>query len=92
MVALDLQHNKKVFYLPIDVFETYPDLQAYAANDCSVKKVNRRNFMQLTKMLVIWLTRNLIEKIPSDTFEDLTLLVELQLRKNLSILIEFFLI
>lgn len=38
--------------------------------------------MNLKKMLVMWLTNNQIEKIPSDTFDDLTSLVELQLSKK----------
>lgn len=38
--------------------------------------------MNLKKMVVIWLTKNEIEKIPSDAFDDLTSMMELGLSEN----------
>lgn len=85
MVGLDFHSNKKVFYLPIDVHEIFPGLQVYSASHCSIKKITRRNFMQLKKMKVIWLTGNQIERISSDAFDDLTAMVELQMSEKVKV-------
>lgn len=74
--------NKKISFLPVRVDETFPNLIAYSAADCSLTSVSRINFKNLKKMKTLNLRNNQIVKVKSDTFEDLTLLEVLWLGKT----------
>lgn len=77
------QLNKKISYLPSQLHEIFPNLIALTAHRCSVKAVTRENFRNLNKLKGLWLSYNQIEKIYSDTFEDLISLETLDLSENL---------
>lgn len=64
--------NKKIFYLPTNVDEVFPALTWYRAFDCSIKSVTKENFMNLIKLIYLDLGSNRIERIESNTFDDLT--------------------
>lgn len=80
--ALILNHNKKIKFLPVDVPNTYPELQIYSALNCSIRTISKENFKGMSKLVILWLSYNRIEKINSNTFEDLTSMTELYLGKS----------
>lgn len=80
--ALWINSGKNIWFLPVRVAETYPNLIGYAANSCSVTKISKKNFEGLEKVKALWLTSNQIEKIPSDTFDDLISLEFVDLDQN----------
>jgi hypothetical protein len=69
--SLNFSGNKKIRFLPILVADKYPDLLLYDASGCSLKEVTKQNFEGLSKLKALFLNKNEIEKINSDTFEDL---------------------
>lgn len=83
LLGLWLGVNEKTVFLPIKVNENFPNLIAYAATECSIKTIERKNFEKLNKLKVVRLEINQIEKISSDTFEDLLSLEYLYLCKFL---------
>lgn len=84
MAGLIFNENKKIFYLPIDVHKKYPNLIIYVPAGCSLMSISRENFRNLGRLKMLWLSGNLIEKINSDTFEDLKSLEELHLSELIS--------
>jgi hypothetical protein len=83
--ALRLQDNKKIFFLPEKVSESFPELLSYSADACSLTIVSKRNFKGLSKLRHLGLSLNQIKKIDSDTFEGLVSLEKIFLRKNFSL-------
>lgn len=81
IAAIQLARNKKIFFLPEKVNEKFPNLVLYSANECSIKEISKVNFKGMKLLKSLYLYHNFIEKIPSDTFEDLNSLKELELRK-----------
>lgn len=79
LYGLWLGVNEKTVFLPIKVNENFPNLIAYAATECSIKTIEKKNFEKLNKLKVVRLEINQIEKISSDTFEDLASLEYLYL-------------
>lgn len=78
--GLVLYYNKKIFHLPIQVDETFPNLLAYTAHDCgNIKQVSKKHFRGLTKLKFLSLEENQIELIMSETFDELTSLEVLRL-------------
>lgn len=71
ILALSFYTNKKIQYLPVKVAESFPNLIAYGADNTSVKEISKENFKGLTKLRTLGLIGTEIEKIYSDTFEDL---------------------
>lgn len=71
--------NKKITFMPIEVAQSFPKLLGYSTYDCSVKEVSQENLKGLRKLKKLWLGENQIEKIPSNTLEDLVELEFLQL-------------
>jgi hypothetical protein len=80
--GLRFDENKKIHYLPENVSDVFLSINAYSAGDCSVREISKRNFLGMFNMKVLYLYDNLIEVIPNDTFEDLTELLLLWLRKK----------
>jgi hypothetical protein len=69
--GLDLSNNLKMFYLPENVGESFPNLIGYSVQRCSVKHVLKLNFNGLKKVKELLLTYNQIEKIENSVFDDL---------------------
>lgn len=74
--AISFFKNSYIFYLPIDVSKSFPNLVAYEASETSINEISKVNFKNLRKLLFLDLSYNTIETIFSDTFEDL---VELEI-------------
>lgn len=79
--ALYYAYNMKIEYLPENVNEKFPGLKVLVANSCSIKAVTKKNFRNLSKLQLLDLSRNKIEEIYSNTFEDLRSLEDLRLRE-----------
>lgn len=71
--------NPRVSFLPVKVYESFPNLIGYLANGCSIRKISKENFKNLSKLKMLGLSINQIQTIPSNAFEDLTSLQELYL-------------
>lgn len=80
--GLSFYTNKNISFLPVNVAEVFPDLEGYSADDCSIKIVSKIYFQNLSKLTTLGLSNNLIERIPTNTFEDLTSVEIITLRKN----------
>lgn len=63
--------NPAIEFLPIFVYQKFPNLQGYAAYNCSIREVSKKNFERLTRLVNIFLLGNKLERIPSDTFDGL---------------------
>jgi Leucine-rich repeat (LRR) protein len=85
MKALYFGGNRKIFFLPINVSEAYPNLVLYNAGLCSLKRISLKNFRGLFKLQELFLYTNRIEIVRSDTFKDLISLQQLHLGKKLLI-------
>lgn len=79
---LSFNTNKKIAFLPVDVYKSFTNLTFYGAASCSLKTVSKENFKQLYTVIHLHLQDNQIEKIHSDTFSDLFSLSYLKLSKN----------
>jgi Leucine-rich repeat (LRR) protein len=87
--ALAVFTNKQIHYLPIGIKDTFPHLEFMSAGQCAVREVSKENFAGLSNLTALWLEQNQIEKISSDTFEDLVSLKHLWLCKKIKTWIYF---
>lgn len=93
--GLRLNSNKKIHYLPLDAYKKFPNLLGYDGHDCSVKFIMKANFHDLNNLRVIYMSRNKISTIFSDTFEGLSSLElinlgEVIIKSHIFLLIWFF--
>lgn len=77
--AIEFSSNKMVQFLPEHPAQNFPNLEIYKATGCAIEKIQKKNFKNLSKLKVLWITSNPLETITSDTFEDLTSLESLVL-------------
>lgn len=82
--AIEFSGNKKLRFLPENSANNFPNLEIYQASGCAIERIHRNNFRNLSKLRVLWLTSNPLEKISSDTFKDLVSLESLVLSKKLT--------
>lgn len=80
--GLTFIYNKNIYHLPIGVGEKFPNLLAYSNYDCSIKEISKQNFKGLSKLKYLSMGANMIVRIASDTFSDLTSLEVLRIRKK----------
>lgn len=69
--GISFEDNKKISFLPIKMSETFPDLLIYYAPHCSIKSVSFENFKSLKRVREVYLYNNQIERINTNTFQDL---------------------
>lgn len=79
--TVDVSNNKKLKFLPASPATQFPRLQTYEASSCSIKAVTKSNFANLKNLRFLYLGFNDITTIYRETFDDLSSLVELVLRK-----------
>lgn len=82
VLALNFYQNEKVLFLPIGVDEKFPNLEDYDASFCSITAIKKKNFEKLKNLKRLYLGNNQIEKVRSDTFQDLISLEILHLSKK----------
>lgn len=71
--------NAKIEFLPVNVYQSLPNLVLYGAHNCSIREITKSNFERLNKLETIALWGNFIEIIKSDTFEGLANLINIDL-------------
>jgi Leucine rich repeat len=79
MTGMSFIYNRKIAFSPIRLFETFPNLKVYSTGACAIKKISKKNFAGLKKLIFIDLSNNQIEIIYSRTFEDLVSLERINL-------------
>lgn len=67
--AIDALRNRKIDYLPRNIGEFFPNIVALDAAHCSIKEITKENFKGLSKLRLLRLASNKIEKIDDDAFE-----------------------
>jgi hypothetical protein len=67
--------NSKIEYLPIKIYEKFPNLLSLSFSDCGLKALTFDNLQGLTSMKRMKFSNNQIETIEIDTFKDLTRLL-----------------
>lgn len=76
---MDLRDNRNIEFLPISVHQIFPNIIAYYASGCAIKEISKRNFENLIYLEYVYLVKNQIYAILSDTFEGLGNLKEIDL-------------
>lgn len=66
-----LTGNRRIEYLPVEVYRNFPKIGFYWAGHCAIKEISKKNFEQLKSLKWAALQDNQIEKISSNTFEGL---------------------
>ena len=79
-----VKYNKNIKYLPIFVFEVFPNLRRFYGENLAIEEIRKENFVNLRFSTLISLKNNLIEKVPSDVFTGLYRLVNVYLGKTSS--------
>lgn len=79
---LEMKTNKKIEFLPKEIYKTFPGLTLISANSCSIKSVSKGNFVNLNTIKYIFLNYNQIVKISDETFSGIASLEELHLRES----------
>jgi hypothetical protein len=79
--ALTFYDNKKVQFLPTNVANTFPSLRIFSATSCSVREISKETFFGLSKLEFLLLSSNQINTVHSGTFEGLSSLRRIELRK-----------
>lgn len=82
--------QKHFFFAYIRLDETFSALSVIHAVNCSIKALSKTNFRNLNRFNALYLRWNQIEKIASDTFQDLVSLKHLGLGKTCEIAIFFW--
>lgn len=76
--------NGKIKYLPIQVSNSFPNLEIYNAENCTISEISKENFENLHNLQTLNLAGNQIEVVPDDAFEDLSILDRIDLGNLLS--------
>lgn len=69
--AVVFELNNKIEFLPIDVYEKFPNLEVYLSKEAAVKEISALNFGRLSNLKLLDLESNQIEFIPDDCFQGL---------------------
>lgn len=77
-----LNNNKKIQFLPVDVYKKFPNLEFYSASEAGIKEISALNFKRLSSLMFLDLSRNQIEFIPDECFHGLFRLSKLRLSKQ----------
>lgn len=80
--GLAFKGNKKISFLPVDIYENFPNLEILNACDCSIKSIFKENFRYLNKLEDLDLNKNQIETIRADVFENSLSIKRFWFRKN----------
>lgn len=76
---IDFSGNRKIEMLPVLIVVKFPKLRQYSAWLCSIRKISKINFFQLTHLEWLDLSYNRIKIIRDDTFSGLSSLKKIDL-------------
>lgn len=80
--AILFSGNENIKFLPVKVYENFPNLEIYLARKAAVAEISASNFKNLVDLKLIDLQRNQIEIVPEDCFQGLTSLYKINLGKK----------
>lgn len=80
--ALNIKPNSRIRFLPVFVANTFPNLIAYGASNCSLTEISDESFKYLYKLQFILLQNHRISIITSNAFANLKRLKYLYLGGN----------
>lgn len=80
--AIMFADNKKIEFLPVNVYKQCPITQFFVARNLSLKEISATNFERLTSLHFLDLSTNLIRFIPNFCFEGLIKLKHIILSTN----------
>lgn len=80
--GLSMKSNKNIAFLPIKVYQNFPNLLGYNAQNCAINEITYANFKNLNELQALILSENKIVFIHSNTFNDLHKLQDLMLDGN----------
>lgn len=80
-VALSINYNRNVEYLPLNMAATFPNLYMFQVHTCSVKRIEG-HFKGLRELYGIHVIDNKLEYIANDAFIDNTKLYQIHLHIN----------
>lgn len=69
--TIDFLGNKNVSFLPIKVYQKFPNLRTYIAQRCNIGEIFQVNFENLFHVVILDLFSNNIETVRRDTFKHL---------------------
>lgn len=78
------ERNDKIIFLPVKVYEKFPNLKTYSAFNVGIREISALNFEKLWDLGILNLSGNQIEFIPDDCFKKLHKLFETNLSINAS--------
>jgi Leucine rich repeat len=78
----EIENNKNVKFLPVDVGVTFPQLIEFKVADCKVRTVESNIFTHMNNLTNLQLIKNEISHIAEDAFDDLKKLKDLDLSYN----------
>lgn len=81
ILAIRFYDNKKIFFLPVDVYKSYPKLVIYFAHSCNIKFLFKENFENLGTVKELHLDNNRIQKLDGEMFKDMASLQIIYLSK-----------
>lgn len=79
---IEFQNIKLIEYLPVDIYETFPNLAVFRGDRCAIKSVSYQNFRGLNNLSQLSLNGNDLETLEENIFDDLTSLSFLYLDSN----------
>lgn len=77
--AILFRDNRKIQFLPVNVYKKFPNLVIYLAGWTSVRKISAMNFVRLSNLEWLDLHKNNIVFIPDDCFQGLAKLNHIDL-------------
>jgi len=77
--GIEMDRNKQIQFLPVEIYKSFPNLVVLWADSCSIKAITKDNFKNLEQLRLIGMSFNLITTIPSDAFKGLESLERLYL-------------
>lgn len=71
--------NKRLEYLPVNIYKKLPNIIGLYAQYCSIKEMSKENLKGLTKLRKLYLAYNQIGRIEGDTFDHIIAVEEIYL-------------
>lgn len=79
VLGMYFSFNPKISFLPVRVYQKFPNLVNFHARQCSISEISKQNFERLNQLEGLYLSGNRIEKIASNAFADLGKIKKIEL-------------
>lgn len=75
-------HQQPTLFLPTNIAETFPNLNELEVTETAIFLIDSNNFLGLSQLKILNLSRNKLSEIPTESFKDLKILETLDLSMN----------